>query len=81
MLKIFAKHGTDEKIAVYCTRYQIPSLMQKFENQFGGAWLLVDECSPGDEILKFNDGQIYRGFESNMHEGFRYSKSILKLKS
>jgi len=80
MLKIFAKHGTDEKIAVYCHKGQVVNLQKSFENQFGGNWLLVDECYTSGEILKFNDGQIYKGFEPNQPDEFRYSKAIVPFK-
>lgn len=79
MLKIFAKHGTDEKIAVYCHRGQFAMLQNEFDRQFGGKWLLVDECLTGGEILKFNDGQVYQGFEPNQPDDFRYSKAIVKI--
>ena len=80
MLKIFAKYGTDEKVAVYCRSGQIQDIMKKLNEIFGGKWILVDECMTGGEILKFNDGQIYRGFEPQQPDDFRYSKAIKKFK-
>ncbi len=74
MLKIFAKYGTDEKIAVFCHKGQIAQLRERFENEYGGIWMLVDECMTGGEILKFNDSQIYKGFEADDNK--RYSSAI-----
>ena len=80
MLKIFAKYGTDEKVAVYCRKDQILAILDRLAQEYGGDWLLVDECMTGGEILKFNDGQIYRGFEPQQPDDFRYSKAIKKFK-
>jgi hypothetical protein len=80
MLKIFAKYGTDEKIAVFCQRNQVSRLQERFEVEFGGKWLLVDECLTGGEILKFQDGQTYKGFEPNQTDSFRYSKAITRFR-
>ncbi len=80
MLKIFAKYGTDEKIAVYCRPTQIRVLQLEFRKQFGGEWLLVDECMIGGEILKFQDGRIYRGFEPEQSDDYRYSNAIKRFK-
>lgn len=80
MIKIFAKFGTDEKIAVYCHPGQKNLLIISFEKQFGGRWLLVDEVFTSNEILMFNDGQIYNGFEPAQPDRFRYSKAIKNFK-
>ena len=80
MLKIFAKYGTDEKVAVYCRKEQMVTIIRRLIQEYGGDWLLVDECMTGGEILKFNDGQIYCGFEPQQPEDFRYSKAIKKFK-
>lgn len=80
MLKIFAKYGTDEKIAVYCRPEQTRVLQIEFGKQFGGEWVLVDECMTTGEILKFHDGKVYRGFESGQANGYRYSDAIRRFK-
>lgn len=80
MLKIFAKYGTDEKIAVFCHKGQIAQLRERFENEYGGIWVLVDECMTGGEILKFNDSQIYKGFEPGKPDNFRYSSAIKRFR-
>ena len=80
MLKIFAKYKTDEKVAVYCHQGQISTIQNELNSQFGGNWLLVDECMTGGEILKFNDGQIYNGFKPNKPENYRYSKAIVRFR-
>ena len=79
MNKIFAKLGTDEKIVALCVRDQVPQLINLFNEKFGGQWLLVDQLDATCEILKFNDGQIYKGFDAQASEGFRYSKAITVL--
>lgn len=76
MLRIFAKYNTDEKAAVFCERNTVPEVIKKLNLEYGGNWLLVDQCYPGKEILMFNDDQVYIGFESNQPENFRYSKAI-----
>ena len=79
MLKIFAKYGTDEKVAMFChPRQEIRPIQISLETLFGGDWLLVDEVKTSCEILKFNDGQIYKGFDSSKSFDFRYSKAIKK---
>jgi hypothetical protein len=76
MLKIFAKLNTDEKVAVLCARTQVLPTLKKLNSEYGGDWILVDELHPLKEILIFNDGQVYRGYESNQPDNFRYSKAI-----
>ena len=78
MIKIFAKYNTDEKVAIYCHRDQISFIQEKLNRDYGGSWCLVDECHTGREILKFNDSQIYRGFEPATPHNFRYSQAIKK---
>jgi hypothetical protein len=77
MLIIFAKYKTDEKAAIWCLPYQKQDILIALEKQYGGRWLPVDEMMTGGEILKFNDGQIYKGFNPNIK---RYSKAIDTLK-
>lgn len=45
---------------------------------FGPEWVRVDEVEvfTGKEIIKFNDGLIYKGFEADDEK--RYSSSIVK---
>ena len=80
MLKIFAKYNTDEKAAIFCSRDQVKSILESLNNQYGGSWLLVDECFTGGEILKFNDGQVYLGFEADKPDSYRYSNAIKKFR-
>lgn len=77
MLKIFANYGTSDKVAVYCHPGQIRDIMKKLNEKFGGNWILVDEVKISGEILKFNDNQVYRGFEPSESDDFRYSKAIV----
>lgn len=80
MLKVFAKHNTDEKIAVFCHPNQTRDLQIQFSKEFGGDWLLVDEVMTSGEILKFNDGQKYLGFDCSKPIDFRYSAAIVQFK-
>lgn len=75
MLRIFAKVGTSEKIACLCKTDQVQALLLEFNIQYGGDWVPVDDVRTSYEILKFDDGLVYRGFH-----GFdkRYSAAITK---
>lgn len=76
MFTIFAKYGTDEKIVIHCFPAQHRKILEKLNKHFGGNWLAVDELRTENEIIKFNDGLIYKGFQSNIE---RYSDSIRKV--
>jgi hypothetical protein len=76
MLEIFAKFNTDEKVAVQCVPSQRDQMIKRLKEEFGGEWICVDEVFTGGEILKFNDGLIYKGSETN--EKKRYSSAIVK---
>ena len=78
MLKIFAKYGTDEKIAIFCHRSQYQYLKNEFNVRFGGEWILVDDCIIQEEILRFKDGMVYNGFDPLKPEDYRYSNAITK---
>lgn len=80
MLKIFAKYNTNEKAAVFCHQSQIKAIQGSLSREYGGDWLLIDECMTGGEILKFKDDQIYRGFESGKPLDYRYTSSIKRFK-
>jgi hypothetical protein len=78
MLKIFAKHGTDEKVLAACDQGSIHKTIIALNDKFGGSWVFVDKVRVyEDEVVKFQDGLIYRGFETNKN---RYCKAIEKLK-
>ena len=62
MILIFAKHGTDEKVLITCTREETRKTQLMLEKEHGGQWLWVDQLHSGEEYLKFNDGLEYRGF-------------------
>ena len=61
MIKIFAKHGTDEKVLASCQRKQVRDVQLNLAEKYGGSWVLVDEIEPMNEILHFNDGLKYQG--------------------
>ena len=62
MVKIFAKHGTDEKAIVVCPQDQVRNIQLALTEKYGGNWLWVDKIQPNGEILKFNDGLKYLGY-------------------
>ncbi len=62
MIKIFAKHGTDEKVVAVCPRDQVGNIQLELAKKYGGNWLWVDKIHAYSEILKFNDGLKYLGF-------------------
>lgn len=78
MLEIFAKFNTDEKCAVWCLPFQRGQIIKRLNEEFGGDWLWVDEVLTGGEILKFNDGLVYKGFEADDKK--RYSPSIVRFR-
>ena len=78
MLEIFAKFNTDEKCAVWCLPSQRGQILKRLNEEFGGDWVRVDEVLTGGEILKFNDGLVYKGFEANNKK--RYSSSIVRFR-
>jgi|GEM_PF-3772835 len=81
MLKIFAKYKTDEKAAIYCDPLTpVKLIMERLKEEFGGDWVMVDEVMTSFEILKFNDGQDYLGFEPSKPNTFRYSSAITHFK-
>jgi hypothetical protein len=73
-ITIFAKHKTDEKFAIICSREQIPLIQNKLNEQFGESWLYVEEINPFVEGFKFNDGLIYLGFHGRKE---RYLNKII----
>lgn len=77
MLKIFAKYGTSEKVLVYCDRGSIGIVTRRLSEDYGGNWALVDVVDNNKrEILKFDDGLKYLGFNSEIE---RYSTAINRL--
>ena len=73
MIKIFAKHHTDEKVLIVCSQEQVGHCMEMLDTKFGGNWVLVDKLNSKDEFLKFTDGLPYKGFHGNPE---RYVKGI-----
>ena len=76
MIKIFAKKNTSEKVLVTCMREDVRKVQLYLSNELGGDWLFVDKLNSKDEILKFDDGLVYRGFHGRNE---RYVNGILKL--
>lgn len=75
-LRIFAKLGTDEKVALMCYPDHNRVIVDLLNKQFGKDWVMVDTALPCVEGVKFNDGLIYRGFEVDKE---RYSDAIIKI--
>lgn len=76
MIRIFAKHKTDEKAVVYCLQNQVRDVQLMLNSKYGGSWLLVDKINPTHEILRFNDGLEYNGFHGRDE---RYCNAIDKV--
>lgn len=78
MLKIYARYGTSEKILIYSDRGSIENITHQLSEEYGGYWVLVDvvDVNKG-EILKFDDGLKYLGFNPEIK---RYTTAITKLK-
>lgn len=53
-------------------------IIKRLNEEFGGEWLWVDEVRTSGEILKFNDSQIYKGFEADDNK--RYSSAIKRFR-
>ena len=75
-VRIFAKHGTDEKVIILCPRQNVGQVQKALIKSYGGNWLLVDDLKV-DEIIKFNDNQEYLGYNPNVK---RYCSKIENLK-
>jgi len=71
--KIFAKHRTSEKVLISCSQEQCREIQQKLNDKYGGEWVLVDSIDPFFEILHFDDGFVYNGFNPSIE---RYSTAI-----
>ena len=75
MTKIFAKHGTDEKVFIICKNESVRDVQIMLTEKFGGNWVWVDSLDTQNEFLKFNDGLFYQGFHGNKS---RYCNAILR---
>jgi hypothetical protein len=71
-VRIFAKHGTDEKVIIACPRPNVGQVMEALCKADGGRWLLVDDLKV-NEIVRFNDGQKYQGYSPKIN---RYCSKI-----
>ena len=76
MVKIFAKHGTDEKVLVVCQQQEVRDIQARLAEKFGGNWLWVDKVHAG-EILHFKDELLYLGFHGRNE---RYCSGIENLR-
>lgn len=76
-MKIFAKHGTSQKVIVNCTKLNILDTMVRLNNLYGGSWVFVEELN-FTEGLFFDDAMPYKGF-GGPTENERYSKGIKPL--
>lgn len=61
MIKIFAKKGTTEKVAIMCESPQIEIVQMILNRRLKGDWYFVDIVQ-SHEILLFQDGLKYDGF-------------------
>ena len=74
MVKIFAKHHTNQKVLIVCSQQEVTTIQRMLSNTYGGNWLLVDNLNPGEHLL-FEDEQVYHGFSADIK---RYSSCIKK---
>ena len=79
MIKLFANHGTTEKALVMCSdRESVVDAIILLNKQRDSNWIPIDELNPEYEILKFDDGIVYKGFH-NRNE--RYVKGIVTVET
>lgn len=64
---------TSEKVLISCSQEQCKDIQGKLNDKFGGEWVLVDSIDPFFEILHFDDGLVYDGFDPSIE---RYSTAI-----
>lgn len=57
-------------------KHDIGEAMKKLNQDFGGNWVFVETINPSVEVIKFDDGLIYRGFDGVRE---RYSDAIKTL--
>lgn len=76
MIKIFAKKGTNEKVAIACTSEQVGEIQTLLNNKYGRSWVWVDKLLPLAEVIKFTDDMVYQGFDGKSE---RYSSSIERI--
>lgn len=62
MLRIFAKHGTSEKVLIFCPNGSVSYAQNLLSNKHGGSWVFVEEMKISTEYLHFDDGLVYQGF-------------------
>ena len=80
MIRIFAKYNTDNKVLAVVHRKEVPAVLKMLKEKFKGEWIFVDVINPQTEILQFNYGQTYKGFEAHKPEDFRYVKGLNTIK-
>src|SRR6187399_409606 len=76
MLKIFGKHGTNEKSLVPCPKESVRDVMIFLNKTYGGNWVFIDSIRIGEGML-FTDQTVYKGFDG----GDRYTDAIIKIPS
>lgn len=72
-MKIFAKHGTSEKVLIFCKTGNVKNIQVMLSEKYGGNWVWVDQLLIGMEFLRFDDGMKYQGFHENID---RYANGI-----
>lgn len=76
MLRVFAKLETDEKAAVFCGFGESHMVMCLLKKKFGGDWVPVQDVHRGIECIKFNDGQVYKGFSPDIE---KYCSNVIEI--
>lgn len=77
MLKIFAKRGTSEKVLTVCSQEQVREIQHLLNAKCGGSWVWIEKLSSSSEMLFFNDGKVYEGFDGR---NSRYVQGIKQLR-
>ena len=78
MIKIFARQGSTIKVAILLPN-GVQNVVRKAQIElhetYGGNWLYVEDVKE-NEIIRFNDGKIYNGFEPGKPDDYRYCECI-----
>lgn len=76
MINIYAKHGTNERKAVFINPEE-NNIQQLLNQKYGGEWILVNKFCLGDEI-HFETSEIYKGFDPSKEDDNYCSGNLIK---
>lgn len=81
MIKIFARQGSTIKVAILLpngVQHVVRKAQIELHMKYGGDWVYVEDVKE-NEVIRFDDGKIYNGFEPGQPDDYRYCASIEKL--